>query len=185
MQVSEWISIVTAFIALIGAIASAFWGQHFAQAKEAQIAAKDEIIRAKEALIETLRFSQDELLRSKDARIEALAREVEFLQQITPMKLREYFLSVKQQLEEYNEFLAKQLEDARSMISQKDKEILALQERGAEASATIVELKVQRDRLMDYASTLERKLASLQNVQQQMPYSSHKLFEEYGLTTPF
>jgi predicted RNase H-like nuclease (RuvC/YqgF family) len=54
--------------------------------------------------------AKDETIKAKEAQIAALEREVKSLQDMTPMKLREYFNSVKEQLEEYNEELRKQLE---------------------------------------------------------------------------
>jgi hypothetical protein len=71
------------------------------------------------AWIAKLRWSREfekaknETIKVKDARIAALEREVKSLQDMTPMKLREYFHSVKEQLEEYNEDLKKQLEQAK------------------------------------------------------------------------
>ena len=54
--------------------------------------------------------AKDETIKAKEAQISALEREIKSLQDMTPMKLREYFNSVKEQLEEYNEELRKQLE---------------------------------------------------------------------------
>ena len=58
--------------------------------------------------------AKDETIKAKEAQITALEREVKSLQDMTPMKLREYFDSVKLQLEEYNEELQKQLDIERS-----------------------------------------------------------------------
>lgn len=43
--------------------------------------------------------AKDEVIRAKDAQIELLRNGIENLRSLTPMKIREYFLSVKKQLE--------------------------------------------------------------------------------------
>lgn len=71
------------------------------------------------AWIAKLRWSKEferaknETIKAKEAQIAALEREVKSLQDMTPMKLREYFHSVREQLEEYNDELVKQLEQAK------------------------------------------------------------------------
>ena len=54
--------------------------------------------------------AKTETIKAKDAQIALLEREIKSLQDMTPMKVREYSNSVKEQLEEYNEELKKQLE---------------------------------------------------------------------------
>jgi hypothetical protein len=45
--------------------------------------------------------AKDETIKAKDAQIQLLEREIVSLKEMTPMKIREYFLSVREQLEEY------------------------------------------------------------------------------------
>lgn len=54
--------------------------------------------------------AKNETIKAKEAQILVLEQQVKSFQDMTPMKLREYFNSVKQQLEEYNEELKKQLD---------------------------------------------------------------------------
>ena len=81
---NDWISLATAFLSALAAVlawaAKLWWGKEQAAAKE-------------------------ELIKAKDAHIALLEREVKSLQGFTPMKIREYFLIVKSQLEEYTEQL--------------------------------------------------------------------------------
>ena len=44
--------------------------------------------------------AKDEIIRAREAQIGLLESEVQNLKELTPMKIREYFLSVKVQLEE-------------------------------------------------------------------------------------
>jgi chromosome segregation ATPase len=67
--------------------------------------------------------AKNETIRAKEAQIELLKTELENLRQLTPMKLREYFLSVKEQLEEYNGHLRQELATAHEDIKRKDDEI--------------------------------------------------------------
>ena len=67
--------------------------------------------------------AKNETIRAKEAQIELLKTELENLRQLTPMKLREYFLSVKEQLEEYNDHLRQELATAYEDIKRKDDEI--------------------------------------------------------------
>jgi polyhydroxyalkanoate synthesis regulator phasin len=73
--------------AILAWAAKLFWSREYA-------AAKDETIRAKEAQIETLR------------------QQLQALQEMTPMRIREYFESMKLQLEEYNDHLKGKLSAA-------------------------------------------------------------------------
>lgn len=67
--------------------------------------------------------AKDETIRAKEAQIELLKTELENLRQLTPVKLREYFLSVKEQLEEYNDHLRQELATAHEAIKRQDEEI--------------------------------------------------------------
>lgn len=63
--------------------------------------------------------AKDEILKSKDEQIKILEREIASLREMTPMKLREYFLSVKQQLEEYNAALQLRLQELEEELEEK------------------------------------------------------------------
>src|SRR5438067_4815729 len=101
----DWIPWVYAISALASAIAAILaWAAKLWWAKEYG-AAKDEIIRAKEAQIEQLKG------------------EIQSLHDLTPMKIREYFVSVTTQLEEYNDRLKQEIDKARVEIEQKNQAI--------------------------------------------------------------
>jgi hypothetical protein len=61
---------------------------------------------AKEAQIKSI----EETIKSKEAHVALLESEVKSLQQLTPMKMREYFVSSTQTLEEYIDSLQKKSE---------------------------------------------------------------------------
>ncbi|MGD1047614.1 MAG: SEC-C metal-binding domain-containing protein [Candidatus Krumholzibacteriaceae bacterium] len=77
---SEWVAACTALLSAIAAVlawaAKLWWGKEYRNAK-------------------------DETIKAKDAQIAAIERELSATKELTPMKIREYFLSMKEQLEEY------------------------------------------------------------------------------------
>ena len=106
ITVSSVIVAITSSVASILAwVAKIRWSNEFAVAKDASIKAKDDVIQV------------------KMAQIEILEREILNLRELNPLKLREYFLSVKNQLEEYIDSLKKQVEDARLELQAKDEQI--------------------------------------------------------------
>lgn len=105
----EWLILLSALASAISAALA--WAAKLWWSKE-YIAAKDEIIK------------------SKDAQIDLLNAQIKSLQDLTPMKIREYFLSVREQLEEYNESLQTQLKQAQDMLDLKQQEIDAIKAEG-------------------------------------------------------
>ena len=101
----DWIyglaALSSAVAAVLAWLAKLWWGKEYG-------AAKDAVIQA------------------KDAQIEVLQREVQALQQLTPMRIREYFLSVRQQLEEYNDALRLELVAAKQRLEAKEAEVNTL-----------------------------------------------------------
>jgi HD-GYP domain-containing protein (c-di-GMP phosphodiesterase class II) len=73
--------------------------------------------------------AKDEIIKAKDEQIKSLQNEIGFLREMSPMKLREYFVSVKSQLEEYNEAIEHQLESAKTEIKKREEQINELQNR--------------------------------------------------------
>jgi hypothetical protein len=71
---------------------------------------------AKEAQIKSL----EEAIKSKDAHIALLEREIKSLQELTPMKLREYLVSSNQMFDEYNNSLQKKIGDLREEMALSD-----------------------------------------------------------------
>src|SRR5688572_12443811 len=104
---------------------------------------------AKLAWAKEFREAKDETLKAKDAQIELLKNEIQDLRELTPMKLKEYFVSVKQQLEEYNDKLQQDL-------TAKNEEISNLLRSGQNHVAEF-------DRLVKEKGKLETKISNLEN----------------------
>jgi predicted nucleic acid-binding Zn-ribbon protein len=152
----NWILWVYAISALASALAAVLaWAAKLWWAKEYS-AAKDEIIKA------------------KDAQIETLKNEIQNLRELTPMKIREYFLSVKEQLEEYNDKLQGELKTAYEEIEKKDSEIsqlhktypgmlpgggeLSIDFRAAKLESRVQHLMATKEQLQIKANSLKQKL---------------------------
>ncbi len=84
-------SLASALAAVLAWTAKLWWGKEYSAAK-------------------------NETIKAKDAQIELLQREVQNYRELTPMKIREYFLSVKEQLEEYNNALKAELDEKEATI---------------------------------------------------------------------
>jgi len=118
----EWIQLITSLACAIAAClawaAKIFWSKEY-------------------------RIAKDETIKSKDEQIRLLEREIDFYKDLTPMKIREYFVSVKAQLEEYNEFLGSQLIDAKKAIEEKKSKIIELEKFGSSANEEKLQLEKQ------------------------------------------
>lgn len=165
MQPLALIQAITILLSVLTAAlawgAKLLWSKEFALAKNeviaakvAQLDAKDTIIQAKDAL----NSATHEIIKSKDAHIQALEREIKSLQDLTPMKIREYFVSVKEQLEEYNNELKSKLEAASEEIEKKSAAIKALESDGSHKQNELVKLREERDRLIEQTQTMKSQL---------------------------
>jgi chromosome segregation ATPase len=97
------ITLISILAAILAWLAKLRWSKEFASAKNATIA-------------------------TKDAQIAQLKDHIKVLQEMTPMKVREYFISVKEQLEEYNESLKNQILELEKQLQAKDSEVQRLKE---------------------------------------------------------
>ncbi len=97
------ITLGSIFVAILAWIAKLRWSKEFALAKNATIV-------------------------TKDAQIEQLKDHIKVLQEMTPMKVREYFISVKEQLEEYIEKLESHISDLENQLKDKNVELKRLKE---------------------------------------------------------
>ncbi|HYK09783.1 MAG TPA: hypothetical protein VEV39_03200 [Gemmatimonadales bacterium] len=136
-------NVVLAVTAVLNGLAAAlawaaklWWGREFAAAK-------------------------DETIRAKDAQLQVLEREIESLRELTPMKIREYFLSVTQQLEEYNGVLNRQLDEARREAKVKEADIERLKGEGDKRRAEVVRLEGEKKALEAAADKMEGQLGEL------------------------
>lgn len=119
--------------------------------------------------------AKDEIIKAKDAQIAALEREIKSISDLTPMKLREYFVSVKEQLEEYNDSLYKQLKAAKDDLQQADEHIKSLTTQGQIASSEIEKLQVERSELRAMINSLESQQQNIQDQQQKLEVKEHTL----------
>ena len=171
MQVSDWIASFAALFSAIAAVVSTFiiarWGKEFARAKGAQIEAKD-------AQIETLRSSTEKLLIQKDAQIETLRLQIETLRGLTSTKLYEYWVTTREQLEDYNEFLLAQLAEIKAAVQEKDAEIQDL--KGKVTEGTRVEkIKSERDEFEAKVDSLEKELQEIRSKQRELDIGESEL----------
>ena len=169
----DWVAWMYAICAAASAIAAVLaWAAKLRWSKEFG-AAKDETIKSKETQIETLRNAlrslgtlQDEVIKAKDAQIESLHHEIENIRELTPMKIREYFLSVKAQLEEFNDCLQQQLHDARAELDAKCARIQQLRLNGHSQSADV-------EKILADKRELEEKLQSLESLRKKYEWQQY------------
>jgi len=105
--------------------------------------------------------AKDEVIRSKDATIENLKEQVRSLEKINPMKFREYFESVKLQLEEYNDSLHSDLQAAIQEIEQRNAEIEKLRSKGKTTQETVKRLESERSKFQEVTALLEKEMEQL------------------------
>jgi len=130
------ITILSLLAAVLAWVAKLRWSKEY-------IAAKDEIIKAKEAQIGVLR------------------EQIQGLKELTPMKIREYFESVKSQLEEFNEMLKLQLEAAQIEITQKTTEIDKLSTEGDKRSTELQKLESEKKQAEEKVQLLAGEVKQL------------------------
>src|SRR6185436_12315961 len=129
-------AVASALAAVLAWTAKLRWSREFGAAKDAQIAAKQ-------------------------AEIASLERECTALRELTPMRVREYFLSVKEQLEEYNDRLRWERDAAVAALREKERETEILQRRGDDALAALSQL--EGFKLERVAAVLERHMMDITN----------------------
>jgi chromosome segregation ATPase len=165
MDISQLLPLITslasALAAVLAWIAKVRWADEYSKAKDETIKAKDAVIEIKEAQLQTLRTNMDEIIKAKDEQIKVLGLEIKSLSELTPMKIREYFLSVREQMEEYNSLLKKQLDDANKELGNKKKEIDTLRQEGEISAGEIEKLEVERENIASVAKALEEQISVL------------------------
>lgn len=154
-------SLASVIAAILAWIAKIRWSDEYSKAKDETIKAKDALLAIKEAQIQTVIMNKDEIIKAKEEQIKGLEREVQSLNELTPMKIREYFLSVRQQIEEYNDFLKNQLNDASKEIEKKSEEIEKLKSEGTQKTEAIMKLEEDRQEIAQAAASLETQIDTL------------------------
>lgn len=93
-----------------------WWTNEFSEAKKAEI-------DALKAQIEIYKSSRDEIIRAKDAQIDTLKSLVQQANELTPVKLRGSYVAIKEWSEELVGDLEKKLQEARGKILRLEEEI--------------------------------------------------------------
>jgi len=99
--------------------------------------------------------AKNETIRAKDAQIEALRTQLENLRELSPMKLREYFRSVKEQLEEQVDYTNALLKQAKMEVEENDQRIVQLNTQGQHQSQELVRLESEKSVLTKQIADLE------------------------------
>jgi len=156
-EIAGWIAaVLSALASVLAWAARLIWGREFA-------AAKDETIKAKEAQLVT----KDETIKAKDAQIEGLTQRLKEERELNPMMIREYFVSVKAQLEEYIALLKGQRDEAQGKLVGLQREIKTVQATAAGRQDQIRELVAERSRLQDVSAALSKQVEQLQSKQEE------------------
>jgi hypothetical protein len=173
-----WIYVITVLASALAAVlawaAKLWWAKEYSAAKDETIKSKEAQIASLKAALEHIQTLAGETAKAKDAQIEGLKSEIQNLRELSPVKLREYFLSVKEQLEEYNDKLREELKTAQEAIEKKDSEIRQLLEnnpgafpggpvqtddiRVAKLEAWLRSLTSAKERLQAEADSIKQKL---------------------------
>jgi DNA repair exonuclease SbcCD ATPase subunit len=108
--------------------------------------------------------AKDETIRTKEAQIEFLEREIKGLQEMTPMKIREYFLSVTEQLEEFNDRLQKEKTSLQSQLKEKDLLLREFKESKIADSEKIKQLTYESEQLREGLAQAETATKEVQRI---------------------
>lgn len=101
------------------------------------------------------RIAKDEIIKSKDAIIDELRERVNFYKEMTPMKLTEYFNSIKSALENYNDELQEELKVTKNKIDEKEKSVLQIMNTDKIKEETIKQIEKEKSVLLEETRRLE------------------------------
>ena len=119
------------------------WSAEYKNTKEAQVKLLEEQVKS--------------IKDSKDAHIAMLEKEIQNLRELTPMKMREYLVTTKQTLEEYNNSLQKRIEQLREERTAFEQQIQS------EADQIIATLKKQTDSMAKYTEETRKATAAIRS----------------------
>jgi hypothetical protein len=122
------------------------WSAEYKNTKEAQVKLLEEQVKS--------------IKDSKDAHIAMLEKEIQNLRELTPVKMREYLVTTKQTLEEYNNSLQKKIEEVR-----KEKEAFE-QQIQSEADQIIARLEKHTSLVKQHAEEWRKNTAAIKGLQQ-------------------
>ncbi len=122
------------------------------------------------AWIVRIRWSK-EFRKAKEAQIESLKQQIENLKDLTPDKIRKYFVDMKVQLEEYNDLLQKQLDIAKNEINSKQNQINELESDKEVNRNKIEDLLKTKTNLEIEVMNYERKIEEFKKENEKMFFS--------------
>ncbi|AFY69187.1 hypothetical protein Pse7367_0887 [Thalassoporum mexicanum PCC 7367] len=169
------ITILSLLGAVLAWLAKLRWSEEFSTAKEAQISALRE-------QIQTLKISQQELKELREAelsavtsglegQISALERENQTLRDFTPMKVQEYYLSTKEQLEKYIDQLKSEQQQTYLDISTKEETISQLESERDDRIDRLGKLEQEKQQLKQKLDLLREMLLDMQILLEQLDES--------------
>jgi chromosome segregation ATPase len=131
--INEIITIISLLAAVLAWLAKLRWSKEYSQAK-------------------------DEIIRAKDAQIDTLKLQVQNLMELNPVKLKEYYSAVKEQLEKYNDLLKEQLTAAKKEIEMMQNSITHMKDKEEENQEKISKLSDEKEKLERNVQDLEGNL---------------------------
>ena len=129
--------------------------------------------------------AKDEIIKAKDEKILLLQREVKGYQEMTPMKIREYFTSVKEQLEEYNDELEGQLASAQFNIGKLQEELNTLRASDGLRDEVIHQMEQQVHEAEQLAGAIEQRqqlISELEEANRRLS-NANRMKDEFLATT--
>ncbi|MGI9181717.1 MAG: hypothetical protein ACR2H9_14595 [Longimicrobiaceae bacterium] len=158
----DWLTLLLVLTALAGSISGVVawvakirWSQEYREAKEAQITTLEAQIKTKEAQITSLEAQIHAVKEQKDAQVSTLNDRIQLHQDMSSVKLREFYLSTKSQLEEIIGDLQRQLEITQTELDRERTLTGRLNERLIQA------LEAEKERLAVTSRSAERLLGNL------------------------
>jgi hypothetical protein len=121
------------------------WSAEYKNTKEAQVKLLEEQVKS--------------IKDSKDAHIAMLEKEIQNLRELTPMKMREYLVTTKQTLEEYNNSLQKRIEQLREERTAFEQQIQN------EADQIVARLAKHTSLMKQHTEEWSKKTAVIKSVQ--------------------
>lgn len=178
LSMNDWpllILLITALLNALGAVlawsAKLRWSREYAAAKDATISAKETQVEMLNSQLQQLSIAKDEIIRAKEVQCESLRHQIDGLRELTPMKVREYFISVKAQLEEYNAKLKSDLDEAQSMNQVLQQQLEQDKQNTSEA----------QQRFVQEAKEMEKRINELQTQYSRNQSAIEELEESRGL----
>lgn len=107
-----------------------------------------------------------------------LKTQIENLKELDPMKIREYSISIKEQLEEYIEELKSRLTEAKTEIKQKSTQIEKLKSEGDKQSEVLKKLEYEKTQIEGRAMELYGKVKRVETLVDLRPINFIKFLND-------